>query len=155
MNSLFGVKVDSVVDVIWVFEVIVAALVVFFVSLYLIQELNPKGEQYTLTLFAVPAGVFVSLDLSPLDRFVTKWSLLFEFLPQQFPDWVSLFLTIDTGLGLIFGGLMLIESGGILGLLSFILAFIGGLLLPYSPILAILFIPFSFLLMAISPANKI
>jgi hypothetical protein len=128
---------------------IIAAIVVRFVN-----QFQPKDQQRTVTGVAVTAGIVISLGLSPFGTVAVELAQLSKLVPAAFPAWVSALVTVETGLGLLYGSGVMWEKGGLLAVGLFGFALIGGMLLPHSPVLGIIIVLFAWSLMELSPADQ-
>lgn len=130
-----------------------AAFLLAAVILRVIDQMRAKGQQRTVTGVAVTTGVVSSLGLSPFGTIAIEVAKLSQLVPAVFPAWVSAFVSVETGIGLLYGfGVM--WDNGLLAVGSFGLALVGGVFLPYSPGLGIVLVSFAWVLMEFSPADR-
>lgn len=132
----------------------IAAFLVFIVLANILYQFQVDNQQRTISGVAIVGGVLISLGLSPLGDFASVLAGIFEVIPDDYPEWIRAFVSLETVLGLLYGLLVMAESGGLFAVASFIVALIGGVFLPYYPFLAMIVIFFSWLLMDFSPASR-
>lgn len=133
---------------------IAAAFIIFVIAIRIIYQFQTKNQQRTVTGLAIPAGVVTSLGLSPFGTIAVEITTLSQLVPTTFPGWVGSLAAVETGLGLLYGVLVMWESGGPLATGSFVLALLGGVFLLYSPALGFVVILFAWLMMELSPADR-
>lgn len=130
-----------------------AAFLLATVVVRIIDQMRAKRKQRTVTGVAITTGVISSLGLSPFGTIAVEVAKLSQLVPAVFPAWVSALVTVEMGIGLLYGFGVMWESG-LLAVGSFGLALIGGVFLPYSPGLGGLLVVFAWVLMEFSPADR-
>lgn len=153
MTNLGNTTVPPEVVLEWMFGGI-AAFLLAGVLLRVVDQMQAKGQQRTVTGVAVTAGVVMSLGLSPFGTIAVEVSKLSQLVPAAFPAWVSALITVETGIGLLYGLGVMWESGGLLATGSFVGALVGGVFFLYAPALGIVLVFFAWLLMEVSPADR-
>lgn len=151
--SQTGPTVNSENAIQWVVGGI-AGFILIFSILKIADTLKTKDQQRTVTGVAVTSGLLMSLGLSPLGTVASTFAQVYSFIPVEYSQLVKSFLSVNTAIGILLGLLVMIDTGGVPAALSFILGFIGGVLMPYDPIASILFLAPSIWLMEISPASS-
>lgn len=131
----------------------IAAFLVFLLLANIVYIFQADNQQRTISGVAIVGGVVISLGLSPFGDFASVLAGIFEVVPDYYPEWIRAFVYVESVLGLLYGLLVMAESGGLFAVASFIVALIGGVFLPYYPFLGIIVILFSWLLMELSPAS--
>lgn len=132
----------------------IAAFLLFAVIVRLIETFQTNNQQRTVTGIAIASGLMISIGVSPLGAFAEELAQLFEVVPTQYPEWIKALLTLKTVFGLLYGFIVMGESGGLLAVASFSLALLGGLILLYSPPGGLLLILLAWMLMEVSPADR-
>lgn len=130
-----------------------AAFLLASVALGVIKQLRREDQQRTVTGVAITAGVVASLGVSPFGTIAAEVAELSKLVPSAFPAWVSALITVETVIGLLYGLAVMWESG-LLAVGAFGLALVGGIFLPYSPILGFVLVLIAWYLMELSPAER-
>lgn len=132
----------------------IAAFFLFAVIARVIESFNTEAQQWSVTGIAVTNGLVLSLGLSPFGDFASEMAQLFELIPSEYPGIVGALITIETAFTLLWGLWVMWDSGKTFAVLSFSIAFVGGVMIPYSPALAVMLIMFGWLAMMASPADR-
>jgi hypothetical protein len=133
----------------------IAAFLLLWPILRIIDGFEIKNQQRVLETISILNGLMIPLGISPFGKFSNKLSEMSMVVPPEYPELIEAILTIETVLLLIFGLLIVIESGGSLGASSFILGFIGGMTLLVNPIIGTTTIALAYLLMEAAPSRGI
>lgn len=106
----------------------------------ILDSYNAKDQDRIILGIAVPTGLLIVLGISTFGKRATQLVPLTPFYTQEFPKFVKTLVDVNTVLTTVFGGLGMLERMGVFGLVAFILAFVGGILLLTSPLLAVFLI---------------
>lgn len=153
ISSLSEPTVDPEIALSWIGGSI-AAVILFAILIRILNTFKENNQQRTLTGVAIASGFSISLNISPYGTIAAEITSLFDVIPAQYPEWIQALLTIETGLGLLWGVLIMYEGGGIFAVLSFILALFGGTVLLYVPSVGVFLIAISWVIMELLPADR-
>jgi|AntRauTorckE6833_2_1112554.scaffolds.fasta_scaffold11643_4 hypothetical protein len=131
-----------------------AAFVLLLIITKIIETQHTKNQKRSVTGIAVTTGLLLSISVSPETEIATALTITFDIIPEVYPSLIEGMLAVETVFGLIYGGKVMGESGGVLAILSFFFGLFGGFTLPIWPEMSVLFLLFGMFLMEISPADR-
>lgn len=131
-----------------------AAFLLVVVLARIIEAFHTENQQRTVTGYAFVNGILVSLGVSPFGAIARELAVLFKIVPRVYPEWVKALLTVEIALGMLYGVGVMYDSGDLPAVASFLIALLGGMVLPYAPVPSLLLLLVSWALMEVSDADR-
>jgi|GEM_PF-4550351 len=128
----------------WFIAVFAALLIWMFVADW-IGSFRSSWKRSTLLGLAVITGFTTTLSVSPFGTVATQLTELSTLIPQFYPELVSKLVAAETAFMFVYGLYRMSSGGGVLGILLYLSAFLGGLLVLYLQTVGFLLIGFPFL----------
>jgi hypothetical protein len=108
------------------------AMILFWAGFAQLPEsYQAKDQERILMSVAVPTGVLLVLGVSNLGRIAVEFVSLTLYFTSEFPPFIKSIVDFSNVLTLLFGGLGMLDRDGLPGMLAFISAFSGGILLRF------------------------
>lgn len=97
------------------------------------KSIKPSGDRSSkaiITTVAAMNGLLISLDVTPyVDITIELVGLSSAFTPRV-THFVRAFINFGTFVEIVFGGYFIAKKGGQFGIMAFVIAFVGGYILP-------------------------
>lgn len=132
------------------------AILLFRVLSMIVNSYKAKSQKRAITSVAVFNGLILEIGLSPLGTVSTELVRISSVLTVEFSSLIQSLLVVGTILELLYGiGKMWDGSGGF-GIVAFLMAFVGGAMLPYqgTAVVGVLLISLAYPIVELTPANQ-
>ena len=145
--------VTTIVD--WIIGGIGAALLIRVLA-EIVGGYKAESQKRIITSIAVFNGLILELGLSPMGTFASQLVPLSPLLTVEFSNLIRSLITVGTALEILYGLGKMWEGSGGFGISAFILAFLGGAMIPYQDTMVVgtFLIVLAIPLMEIAPANQ-
>lgn len=107
------------------------AILLFRVLSMIVNGYKAESQKRAITSVAVFNGLILEIGLSPIGAFASELVHISSLLTVEFSSLIQSLLVVGTVLELLYGVGKMWEGSGRLGILAFIIAFVGGAMLPY------------------------
>lgn len=132
------------------------ALLFISVLSMIVNSYKAESQKRAITSVAVFNGLILEIGLSPLGTVSNELVRISSVLTVEFSSLIQSLLVVGTILEILYGIGKMWEGSGGFGILAFIIAFIGGAMLPYqgTAVVGMLLIFFALPLVELTPANQ-
>lgn len=139
----------------WIIGGIGAALL-FRVLAEIVGGYKAESQKRIITSIAVFNGLILEIGLSPMGTFASQLVPLSPLLTVEFSNLIRSLITVGTALEILYGLGKMWEGSGGFGISAFILALLGGAMIPYQDTMVVgtFLIVLAIPLMEIAPANQ-
>lgn len=133
-----------------------AGIVVLHVLAGIVNGQQAKLQKRILTGVALLNGLVLEIGLSPMGDAASELVSLSPWVPVEYSSFVSILVMFGTFFELLFGLDRIWEGSGWIGIFAFVMAFTGGMLMPYqdTTVAGCLLVVFAVPLLELAPANQ-
>lgn len=110
------------------------AVVFYLIGLGFLEAFQNRSEKYLLSNVALANGLFLCLNLAPLGTLATELVALAPAIPSGVGYLANTLLNAATFMNLTVGAFVMYNKTEIWGVAGFYTAFVGGFVLPISPL---------------------
>lgn len=129
-------------------------VVFYLIGLRFLEAFQNHSQKYLLSNVALANGLFLALDLGPLGTLATELVALAPAISSEVGHFASSLLNAATVVNLVVGAVVMYDRSKAWGVAGFYTAFIGGFVLPISPVGGILIWIFSQGLTSVSTTKR-